>query len=345
MRIFSNKLIVSLFSLVLIIALIVFSPLQKLLDISELIENNLFEFTEQGDFDSDITIISSANINKFEFNALVQSIRGMNPSTIAINLCGSSVPFSDSLVLAWTGQGIIVTSCEELPLSPSYNTSTQIVKEFNVLPSENSFELEILRNYNPNSLNALYNRGLNYELINFIIPTQNFEELNYESFLNGRTTKKKIESKIVLIGYLGEYMLDNEIDSIASYRTPLNRSLWRPDENKMYGIEITANIVQMILDSNFLDEFSDILRYSIFALIIGVCAFLLFRIPIIYFWIVGLILYFVLTFGELFFASYLLSTHNLIIGSTSFQIPFIFIALGIFVYKMIKAKRPEYNSH
>ncbi|MEQ8470821.1 MAG: CHASE2 domain-containing protein [Marinoscillum sp.] len=334
--------LISLLSLALIITLIIaYPPATKLINLRKHVETDWLILDEHWPKEQDITILSSTDVANWELDYLIQSIREMNPSVLAINLCGSTVNSSDSLVLKWMNQGVIVTNCEGVPLVSSYIISDSVIKKFSTINPKNSFELVILRNYAPEALNTLLNRKREDELINFRTASQYFKELDYESFQRGLFSKKAIESKIVLIGHLEPNVMDfgQETDSINSFRTPVHRSLYPPDQNKMFGIEISANIIQMTLNSNFLNEFPIIPFYAIIAVVLIVCALILFRIPLIPYWLTAFLLYFLLIFGELYLTSFLLSKQNLLIDPFPYQLPFILITVGIFIYKVIKAKR------
>lgn len=65
-----------------------------------------------------------------------------------------------------------------------------------------------------------------------------FKRFTATELVTGKFTKKEIEGKIVMIGYLGP-------DNIDKFYSPLNRNMKKPD---MYGLEYLATIVAQILD-------------------------------------------------------------------------------------------------
>lgn len=124
----------------------------------------------------------------------------------------------------------------------------------------NSFSSEIVKMVDNSSYNYLLSRGNQSEVINF-------RGNNYYTFKNMNDLRAEDQSffknKIVIIGYLGT----SKYDCIDKFYTPHNaknigRSL--PD---MYGIQLHANILSMILHRNFISNISNSLQYFILFII------------------------------------------------------------------------------
>lgn len=74
--------------------------------------------------------------------------------------------------------------------------------------------------------------------LNFKKGVRKFKTFSVTDVLNGKLTKKEIEGKIVMMGFLGPGNEDK-------FYSPLNKNSKEPD---MYGVEYLANIVAQILE-------------------------------------------------------------------------------------------------
>ncbi len=77
--------------------------------------------------------------------------------------------------------------------------------------------------------------------VDYLNGARKFNIFSSSEVLNRRISKKDIEGKIVMIGFLGPGNEDK-------FFTPLNRKI-RPYETDMYGLEYLANIVAQVLES------------------------------------------------------------------------------------------------
>lgn len=77
-----------------------------------------------------------------------------------------------------------------------------------------------------------------------------FKSFDYDQILNRHFRNSELENKIVLLGFMGEEIGNYEPGEI--YFTPLNRKLIGRSLPDMYGIEVHANIIKMIIDKDFI---------------------------------------------------------------------------------------------
>lgn len=112
----------------------------------------------------------------------------------------------------------------------------------------NSFSTTITKFFSPEAYNKLLKRKNSDERINFIGNHESFivADLNDSSRIN----KKLIKDKIVIIGFL-------DVDPFGGIRTNedvLRTPIGGSDAPDMFGMVVQANIVSMILNSNYINE-------------------------------------------------------------------------------------------
>ncbi|MEQ9310666.1 MAG: CHASE2 domain-containing protein [Balneolaceae bacterium] len=248
---------------------------------------------------------------------------------------------NDSLLSKWHNEGIPVTGHDNSPLRTSYIKSDQI-RSFTTNDSLKFFELEILKLYDPNSLSALEKRNTKTEMINYIRPTRNFEEWDSSTLLEGMVSKSSIESQIVILGYMGGKVLDHfETSSVHSFVTPLKRSTLE-SEHKMYGIEISANIIWMILRGNYIKHIPKSVHYLTIIVIAILCTLILLKTPLTFYWGLAAIIYFFFTAAGIYLTILFLIEYNVYFELVSYHFIFLGAFIAGFIYKVIKYKN-EYN--
>lgn len=99
-----------------------------------------------------------------------------------------------------------------------------------------------------------------------------FETLEYEDVLLKNFNPELIKDKIIILGYLGDYLLDNRADQM--YFSPLNRVVLGKSLPDMYGVVIHANIVSMILREDYINKISVVKAWIISILIVFLNALL-----------------------------------------------------------------------
>ncbi|HEY8937142.1 MAG TPA: CHASE2 domain-containing protein [Cyclobacteriaceae bacterium] len=77
-----------------------------------------------------------------------------------------------------------------------------------------------------------------------------FKTFDSHQILNGEFEKKDIEGKIVLLGFMGETFGDYVPGDI--FFTPLNKKIIGRSLPDMYGVEVHANVIKMIVDKDFI---------------------------------------------------------------------------------------------
>ncbi|MBI3218955.1 MAG: CHASE2 domain-containing protein [Bacteroidetes bacterium] len=120
---------------------------------------------------------------------------------------------------------------------------------------ENSFAVAIAKKYDSISTEGFIRRNNSLEDINFRGNYQHFYTFDASECLDTSINLSVMKGKIVLLGYMGESLSQLSLEDV--FFTPLNprpagRAL--PD---MYGIVVHANIISMILKSEYINSFPD----------------------------------------------------------------------------------------
>jgi CHASE2 domain-containing sensor protein len=90
----------------------------------------------------------------------------------------------------------------------------------------------------------------NFDTRYFVIDAEDVLTRNFSSEL--------FKDKIVVMGYLGDYLGDNNDALQKKFFTPLNRKISGRSSPDMFSSVIHANVISMILDEDYLDEFSNV---------------------------------------------------------------------------------------
>lgn len=161
----------------------------------------------------------------------------------------------------------------------------------------NSFAIEVYNQYlcNTSKADALIEipkDGWNRTFITYVSQPANdgsIEHFPIYKVLNGEIPAEYFKDKIVLIGPYAVGLGD-------AYYTPLDHS------SPMYGVEIHANIIQNLLNSNFKENVPDAIQIVLLILLGAICYFIFSKLKPIISFIIGVI--FIITYlfiGKLIF--------------------------------------------
>jgi CHASE2 domain-containing sensor protein len=95
-------------------------------------------------------------------------------------------------------------------------------------------------------------RGNVYDIYGTTNYPQMFYTLDVEDVTSGNFVPEMIKDKIVIFGYLGEYLGDPSWDD--KFYTPLNKKLAGKANPDMFGAVVHANIVSMILNEDYVNQ-------------------------------------------------------------------------------------------
>lgn len=140
-----------------------------------------------------------------------------------------------------------------------------------------SFPVKITSIYAPEKAKAFVNRNYDTETINWqgnidtrvqdvaINAKTVFFALDWDQVEDTLFDPSVIKDKIVIIGYMGDYLGHNAWED--KFFTPLNANYIGKANPDMYGVVVHANIVSMILKGDFIDEMPEWMMYT-FSLIL-----------------------------------------------------------------------------
>jgi len=126
---------------------------------------------------------------------------------------------------------------------------------------ELSFALQVMANYKPEKVEKFLEfSDRDEEIINYTSNIQIFGEssigvkfiaLDVEDVFDRNFNPDVIKDKIVLFGYMGDTFYDTAWED--KFFTPMNKRYAGRSNPDMYGIVIHANIIQMLLDEDYID--------------------------------------------------------------------------------------------
>jgi len=115
-----------------------------------------------------------------------------------------------------------------------------------------AFATQLVKAYAPEKLIPLRERKKPWEYVHYVGNTDNFFLYEKEYLLDDNIDLKPIiEGEIVLLGYIGNYSLEEPM--LDRYFTPLNDKYAGRTTPDMYGLVIHANIIRMILDEQYIN--------------------------------------------------------------------------------------------
>jgi len=253
---------------------------------------------EQVKIEERIVIVNTGQPDRTQIAKMLARINAAQPKAIGIDVLFSNrrEPAGDSLLLASLTQSENLVLASELEnyredigqfqaisgVDSFFNqyartgyinfpsTETRTIRYFS--PAEKtgdgqafSFATEIARLYDPASVEKLLKRRKELEAIHYTSTGNNYLQFEPETILDTTIDLTPLLSgKIVLIGYSDTQK--NDCPMLDKFYTPLNLRYSGRSDPDMYGIVIHANIIQMILDGNYINKVPKWLSF-VFALL------------------------------------------------------------------------------
>ena len=156
-----------------------------------------------------------------------------------------------------------------------------------------SFAMQIARLYDSTSVGRVISRHNVIEGINFNGDTYGnpddhpyyFPVIDWHDVMSSKFEDAQVSGKIVLMGFTGS-ILGELGNTHQKLYTPMNRTVVGKAGADMYGVVVQANIISMILEGDFIEEFSRMEEFLIAFVICFVHVMLLLyihsRIPLWY---------------------------------------------------------------
>jgi len=267
--------------------LTIFNPISKALtdfNFCDLLYSRLNYGHEM--LDTNIVLVNIGHLDRVRIAEQIQIIRKHQPRVIGFDgffsarrdstvdvilheqLCKSNIVMAVYL----TGKNELDAKFDKLEMSDPWfssgvtgfvnlggsNPTTSTVRNFS--PSEvfrgrtiEAFGMKIAKRFNPDAVQYLKNRNNNREVINYIGNKNAFICFDATEILDSLADLEIVKDKIVLMGYIGE-SFQSRPDLEDIYYTPMNPELTGRSLPDMYGVVIHANIINMILNCNYINS-------------------------------------------------------------------------------------------
>lgn len=130
-----------------------------------------------------------------------------------------------------------------------------------------AFGTSIVKQVDTNKYQKLLDRNNEIEVINYLGNHDRFFTLGKKQALDGKHLEF-LKDKIVLVGYLGENVKYNNESCEDKFYTPLNQNYVGRSIPDMYGVVIHANIISMILNSDFIEKIPAHMQFMLVLLLL-----------------------------------------------------------------------------
>lgn len=229
--------------------------------------------------DTNIVIINIGTLKRIDIAKEIQIVNKYNPKVIGVDaifrdyhdtiddsLLAVTLNNSNNLVLACKANNSnnddyysnLITSNERFSknarLGHIMDIYTNELRSFPLFINSknrivNCFGAEIVKLYDKSKAGVLFKRNHQNEYINFEGGFNRFVIVDTKDIFNPQIDLRFIKNKIVLFGFLGEHYGDSSIED--KFLTPcrfINKNHDKPD---LFGIEIHARIISMILSESY----------------------------------------------------------------------------------------------
>jgi CHASE2 domain-containing sensor protein len=128
---------------------------------------------------------------------------------------------------------------------------------------ELAFTTRIIKKFSPEKSDILLKRDCDSEIINFGL--KKYITIEIDQLLQDAKLADVMKGKCVLLGYMGNYGGAKVLDDL--HVTPMNKSFGGVSIPDTYGVEIHADILSMILEKNYINESSTVLKWIIMVIL------------------------------------------------------------------------------
>ncbi|RKR14652.1 CHASE2 domain-containing sensor protein [Maribacter vaceletii] len=226
-----------------------------------------------------IFLVNVDKINRKEISLLLKAVAEQKPKVIGVDVIFKELKdpvldnfLSESLqkknvvtTYAFTNSGIDLSNefirnenATEGYTNFSFTSKSSVIRSFQGIKKENdttylSFGLAVAKKFYGNNWNSSIEKQLYTErTINYEANRDGFFVLEYKDLMNQESISI-LKDKIVLLGYLGDaktHFLDLE----DKHFTPMNKKFVGKSSPDTFGIVIHANIINMLITNNFINE-------------------------------------------------------------------------------------------
>ncbi len=150
-----------------------------------------------------------------------------------------------------------------------FNTWREVEKKAQIKDGtiERPFAAQVLALYDSSRVETFYKRRKNYEFINFKGDIDEFTKLDIDNVLEDQFTAETVKGKIVLFGYMGSKDYTADFWDGDKFYTPMNAKQVGRGIPDMYSVIVQANIIDMMLTQDYINELPNYARYILAFLI------------------------------------------------------------------------------
>ncbi len=229
------------------------------LDFPQRITNNLFNyFSPNHHGDERVVMCNVGKLSLEETTSKIDKLLKYNPKIIGINICDFTYKNHQLLKHLDRDDRVILSACNQTEKAGL----GRIINDDNIVTHFNSSNHDCFENLLSDNRKSIDERGNALERINYVSPFRSyyqFELKDIESY-----EQENFEGKIVLVGYIGDYVTEEVYNHKNCRITPLNQYYGHeyllPD---MYDIQISASIISMINNEEYINEINPFLRVMI----------------------------------------------------------------------------------
>ena len=232
------------------------------IDFHKRVSNSLFKSLGLNiPVDTTVVICNTGKLQMDEFVSKIDTLVKREPKIIGINICDFDKVDRSAVNQFEGNKRILISNCGE-------NTRGQLsrlIEEGNVVTHFRSNRPDYFEVLLSDSWDVLKSRGNEFELIHYRSPIRNFFQFELKDIES--LDKAFFQGKVVLVGYIDDYVSDEIYNYQSSRITPLNE-YYGEDEilPDMYDIQISANILSTIQNKQFINEVNPLLRVVIILL-------------------------------------------------------------------------------
>jgi CHASE2 domain-containing sensor protein len=262
-------------------------------EITDIVYSQLHDPSDEGVQQDIILLNSGSEVNRNRLAKTLQQLQELEPAVVGIDILFDQIRDTrqdsflnetlrsfPNIVLAaelplydqQKKQFDSLTNChpyfcggQQLGFTNFVSEETSTIRLFAPLQAttkglEKAFSVQVAEAYAPERVAQLLQRGGKVERINYTGSSTfgNFYKYSYDQLLDSVLFEQikanaRFKDKIVLVGFVGNHQPgEPDLDRLF---TPLNQRYAGKTLPDMYGMEIHANIINMILDGNYIFEF------------------------------------------------------------------------------------------
>ncbi len=211
-----------------------------------------------------------------------------------------------------------------------------------------SFTSKILKMYDPDAFEDLQERGNEIETINYYGSYKQFVDYEADQILYGEFDPEKINGKIILLGYMGNFVGD--ASNLEDFKfTPLNHEVVGKSIPDMHGLTIHANILTMYMHRQYIDIMPNALSFLLdfFVCYIHVVMFIYMFVKFhLWYHLYAKIIQFVTSLIVLYIMFYFYEMHHYKINATfilitvliSVDVLYLYETLAVVAYKKFRIR-------